>query len=195
MITGFRLSIGGAQEYLNVYADIACYGKIIGGGYPIGVVGFNKEINNHINNVKLPIRFGGTFSGNPLSMFAGNLVLNSLIKNKDIYEKINRLTKDLCDDINEFCKKFKFQMQFCYVGSFYRIIFTNKKITSMEERDKYELPNEQQNLFFAILKSNGLLVASNPLAFISELHTKSDIEKIKTIYKDSIMMFCTPIIT
>ena len=60
----------------------------------------------------------------------------------------------------------------------------------MEERDKYELPNQQQKLFFAILKSNGLLVASNPLAFISELHTKSDIEKIKTIYKDSIMMFC-----
>ena len=191
MITGFRLSIGGAQEYLNIHADIACYGKIIGGGYPIGVVGFNKEINSHINNVELPIRFGGTFSGNPLSMFAGNLVLNSLIKNKDMYDKINRLTKELCDDINEFCKSYKFQMRFCYVGSFYRIIFTNKKITSMEERDKYELPNQQQKLFFTILKNNGLLVASNPLAFISELHTKSDIEKIKKIYKESIMTFCT----
>ena len=131
MITGFRLSIGGAQEYLNIHADIACYGKIIGGGYPIGVVGFNKEINSHINNVELPIRFGGTFSGNPLSMFAGNLVLNSLIKNKDMYDKINRLTKELCDDINEFCKSYKFQMQFCYVGSFYRIIFTNKKIVEI----------------------------------------------------------------
>ena len=62
----------------------------------------------------------------------------------------------------------------------------------MEEREKNEMSKEYQKEFFGILKSNGLLVASNPLAFISELHTKSDIDKIKDIYKKSIRIFLTP---
>jgi len=190
MITGFRLALGGAQEYLNIYSDIACYGKIIGGGYPIGIIAINKEINDHIETVQPSIRFGGTFSGNPLSTYTGNLVLNYLIENKsDIYAKINNLTKRLCDKINEFSQVNNFSIQFCYVGSFYRIIFTDKNITSMEERKKYELNNIKQKQFYNILIENNLITAANPLSFISYKHTESDIDRISEIYKKSIINF------
>ena len=192
IITGFRLSIGGAQKYLNIYADITCYGKIIGGGFSIGIVGFTEYIKKCIEKATPSIRFGGTFSGNPLSMLGGYQTLLKLIKNKDIlYKKINILTEKLCNNINIFCSNNNYLIRFYFVGSFYRIIFTNIPINSMEERKKYELPLEKQNEFYKILKKNGILVAKNPLSFITYCHTDDDIEKIINMYKISIKCFFT----
>jgi glutamate-1-semialdehyde 2,1-aminomutase len=190
MITGFRMKVGGAQEYLNIYSDIVCYGKIISGGYAIGVVGYNKEISEHLKKVTPSVRLGGTFSGNPLSTFMGNLILNYLVDNKEkLYLKLDTLTKKLCDTINEFCKENNYSMRFYYASSFYRILFTDKDVVSMEERMKYELDRNKQNIFFNILKENNLLTAENPLSFISNKHNEQNIIEIIDIYKKSITKF------
>ena len=101
------------------------------------------------------------------------------------------MTKLLCDSINNFCKKNKYPIRFYYVGSFYRIIFTDKKIDSMKERKENELDFDDQKIFFKILKNNGLLTATNPLSFISYMHTDRDIVIITDIYKKSILEFLT----
>jgi glutamate-1-semialdehyde 2,1-aminomutase len=195
MISGFRMKVGGAQEYLNIYSDIVCYGKIISGGYAIGVVGFNKEISEHLKKVIPSVRLGGTFSGNPLSTFSGNLILNYLVNNKDeIYLKLDSLTKKLCDTINEFCKKNNYSMKFYYASSFYRILFTDKVIETMAERMKYELDRDKQIIFFNILKENNLLTAENPLSFISNKHNEENISEIIDIYQKSITEFFTKLL-
>jgi glutamate-1-semialdehyde 2,1-aminomutase len=192
MISGFRMAVGGAQEYLNIYSDIVCYGKIIGGGYAIGVVGYNKEISEHLKNVKPTVRFGGTFSGNPLSTFTGNLILNYLVDNKEkLYLKLDTLTKKLCDTINDFCKENNYAMRFYYASSFYRILFTDKYVETMEERAKHELDRSKQIKFFNILKVNKLLTAQNPLSFISNKHNEENVIEIIDIYKKSITKFFT----
>ena len=195
MISGFRMAVGGAQEYLNIHSDIVCYGKIIGGGYAIGVVGYNKEISEHLKKVTPPVRFGGTFSGNPLSTFTGNLILNYLVDNKEkLYLKLDTLTKKLCDTINDFCKENNYSMKFYYVSSFYRILFTDKYVETMEERAKYELDKNKQMLFFSILRENNLITAGNPLSFISDKHNEENIIEIIDIYKKSIKQFFTKIL-
>jgi glutamate-1-semialdehyde 2,1-aminomutase len=194
MISGFRMAVGGAQEYLNIHSDIVCYGKIIGGGYAIGVVGYNKEISEHLKNIKPTVRFGGTFSGNPLSTFTGNLILNYLVDNKEkLYLKLDTLTKKLCDTINDFCKENNYGMRFYYASSFYRILFTDKYVETMEERAKYELNRSKQIIFFNILKKNKLLTAQNPLSFISNKHNEENVNEIIDIYKKSITNFFTNI--
>jgi len=195
MITGFRMKVGGAQEYFNIYSDIVCYGKIIGGGYAMGVVGYNKEISEHLKKVIPSVRFGGTFSGNPLSTFMGNLILNYIVDNKEkLYLKLDTLTKKLCDTINEFCKENNYSMRFYYVSSFYRILFTDKDVVNMEERMKYELDRNKQKIFFNILKENNLLTAENPLSFISNKHNEENISEIIDIYQKSITEFFTKLL-
>ena len=186
MITGFRLSNGGAQEYSDVYADIACYGKVIGLGLPIGIIGFTNKIKKSIESAKPPIRFGGTFSGNPLSCKGGLLLLERINNDTNIYNKINSLTKKLCDKVNNYIKENKINMQIKYFGSMYRFIFTNKEINSLEDRKKYEVSNKFQLKFYEILKNNNVIVGSNPLCFISNSHTEEDIELLIDIYINSI---------
>ena len=178
IVTGFRLSPGGAQQLFNIYSDLSCYGKICGGGFPTGVVAVNKEIEQHILNVNPKIFLGGTFSGNPISSIAGNYVLNRLC---DLdYERINMLTKTLCDKVNEYCLKEDIPIRMYYFGSIYRFIFTDKKVTIMKERIKEELNGELQNKFFKLLKNNSVIVGYNPTCFMCFKHTEED---IKILYK------------
>ena len=90
VMTGFRLSAGGAQEYYNVVPDITTLGKIIGGGLPVGAYGGRKEIMDFLAP-NGPVYQAGTLSGNPLAMSAGLTVLNQL--NKELYQKLENISK------------------------------------------------------------------------------------------------------
>lgn len=186
MITGFRLNIKGGQGYTNIYPDITCYGKTIGFGFPIGIVAITEKIKKHINNVKPPIRFGGTFSGNPLSTYAGCLFIDEILKKEDLYEKINKFTEKLCNDLNKYSSDNNIPLKVYYVGSMYRFIFTKEKVESLEDCHKYELSIAAQNKYYEILKQNKLLIGKNPLSFISYLHTSQDISNIYNIYINSL---------
>jgi len=95
VITGFRVSFGGAQELYGVKADLTCLGKIIGGGFPIGAFGGKEEIMKLLAP-EGPVYQAGTFSGNPASVTAGLETLKAL-KNKKIYAKLEEKTKILCE--------------------------------------------------------------------------------------------------
>ena len=94
VITGFRLSFGGAAEYFNVIPDLVTYGKIIGGGMPVGAYGGRREIMEHVSPVG-NIYQAGTLSGNPIAMTAGIVTLKKLLEDKSVYDKINETGKDL----------------------------------------------------------------------------------------------------
>ncbi|NIU82786.1 MAG: aminotransferase class III-fold pyridoxal phosphate-dependent enzyme, partial [Candidatus Thorarchaeota archaeon] len=98
-ITGFRLALGGAQEYYGVEPDITVLGKILGGGFPIGAFCGSEEIFSLLDHRKYPkmddrSAHGGTFTGNPISTSAGNATLDHLMKNNTIKE-INRKGKKI----------------------------------------------------------------------------------------------------
>src|SRR5690606_30346641 len=87
VMTGFRLAPGGAQEYYNIKADIVCFGKVIGGGLPVGAFAANHEIMNHLAPLG-PVYQAGTLSGNPLAMAAGLEMLRALNKDRAIYQRL-----------------------------------------------------------------------------------------------------------
>ena len=94
VITGFRLCPGGAQEYFDVRADIVTFGKIIGGGMPVGAYGGRKEIMELVSPLG-GVYQAGTLSGNPIAMAAGIAQLTELKENKDIYLRIDRMAESL----------------------------------------------------------------------------------------------------
>ena len=111
VITGFRLALGGGQEYFNVKADIAVYGKVIGGGYPgAGAFGGRAEVMELLDQIKYPDPrtrsfHGGTFTGNPINMVAGHTLTNYLAKHRSIYEQANKLWEQTRREIDKTCKE------------------------------------------------------------------------------------------
>ena len=99
-MTGFRLAAGGAQKYFGIDADLVTYGKVIGGGLPVGAFGGKKEIMEHIAPLG-NVYQAGTLSGNPIAMIAGFTMLNELKNNPSIYTELDqkgaRIEKSLND--------------------------------------------------------------------------------------------------
>lgn len=98
VMTGFRLAAGGAQQLYNIKADLVTYGKIIGGGLPVGAFGGRKEIMQHIAPLG-NVYQAGTLSGNPIAMIAGYTLLKELKDNPSIYSTLETTTKQLADGI------------------------------------------------------------------------------------------------
>src|SRR6056300_2106534 len=93
-MTGFRLAAGGAQEVLDVPADIVCFGKVIGGGLPVGAFAAKKEIMKHLAP-EGPVYQAGTLSGNPLAMASGLAMLQALDADPQIYTRLAEKTERL----------------------------------------------------------------------------------------------------
>ena len=98
VMTGFRLAPGGAQELLDIRADIVTYGKVIGGGLPVGAFGARKEIMSHLAP-EGPVYQAGTLSGNPLAMSAGYTTLSILNESPELYQRLNQKTTYLKDQM------------------------------------------------------------------------------------------------
>jgi glutamate-1-semialdehyde 2,1-aminomutase len=101
VMTGFRVSLGGAQNLFGVTPDITCLGKIIGGGLPVGAYGGSREVMDNISPVGA-IYQAGTLSGNPLAMAAGNAMLN-LLSESNVYGLLEKKSKKLCDGLQKMC--------------------------------------------------------------------------------------------
>ena len=131
VMTGFRLSRGGAQELLGVKPDLTTFGKIIGGGMPVGAYGGSKEIMNHIAPAG-PIYQAGTLSGNPVAMAAGLAVLNKLNDDPAIYHAFERttqaITKGIAAILDQMGKKYHINS----IGSMYSLFFTDQKVIDFE---------------------------------------------------------------
>lgn len=182
VVTGFRVALGGCQEYYGVEADIATYGKTLGGGLPIGLVAGSKEVMSVVkgNGHKKPVFMGGTFSANPLVMHVAKTLLLYLMENREtVYAHLNENGQYIRDTINEFCVINDIPVRMTGIGSMFRLIFTDKTISSRRERDRYEIDDTLQELFCSYLRfEKGVHISSNRILFLSTAHKKEHIGKI-----------------
>ena len=178
VMTGFRLSSKGGSGIFDIEPDIVTYGKVLGGGFPIGAVGGRTDIMK-IQNVF----YGGTFSANPLSMYAAKLILETIISKKYIqYDKLNYAGKLFRDELNSFFTKEGKQMRVIGCGPINRIIFTDKFIKNRKDRDAFEPINAQRE-FSRKLKEQGVFVNGNGLYHFSMSHTPEVINQLINIIK------------
>ena len=178
VMTGFRLSAKGGAGIFNVRPDIVTYGKVLGGGFPIGAVGGKTEIMKTKN-----VFYGGTFSANPLSMYAAGVILEAIVSTKDInYEKLNNAGKLFRNELNDFFTEQALKTRAIGCGSINRIIFTDKFIRNRKERDEFE-PSDAQKIFSEKLKRFGVFVHGNGLYHFSMAHTPEIITELINIIK------------
>ena len=131
VMTGFRLSLGGAQELYNVLPDMTTLGKIIGGGLPVGAYGGKKEIMDFVSPAG-PVYQAGTLSGNPLAMAAGLAMLKQLKRNPAVYETINRSGTLIADELRKQLRSAGVKGSVNQVGSMFTLFFSDKSVTDFD---------------------------------------------------------------
>ena len=173
VMTGFRLSEKGGAGIFDIRPDIVTYGKALGGGFPIGVVGGKPEVMQTKG-----VFYGGTFSANPLSMYAAKLMLETIIDKKYIdYEKLNKAGKTFRNKLNKFFTENNKQIRAIGCGPINRLIFTDKFIKNRKDRDLYE-PKNGQTVFSEKLKDFGVFVNGNGLYHFSMSHTLKIVKEL-----------------
>jgi len=177
VITGFRLSLGGAQEYFGITPDLSCFGKIIGGGLPVGAFGGKRDIMDHLAP-EGPVYQAGTLSGNPLAMIAGIRTLEEL-KKPGVYESLREKTEKLSKGLKEAAKKAGIYEKLCFkqIESISIVYFTNKNVKNYQ--DALTSNTKAYALFFREMLKMGIYLAPSQfeVAFMSTAHTQEDIEK------------------
>ena len=179
VISGFRISLGGAQEVFGITSDLTVLGKIIGGGYPVGGFGGKKEIMDLISPVG-NVYHAGTLSGNPISVAAGIETISILKKNTEIYENINTKTENLVNQINELIKKYSIPASVNHFGSLFTIFFSKEKVDTLEKAISSN--DEFYSIYFDTMLKNGIIVPPSKYEahFISYVHNNEDMEKFLT---------------
>ena len=179
VISGFRISLGGAQEVFGITPDLTVLGKIIGGGYPVGGFGGKKEIMNLISPVG-NVYHAGTLSGNPISVAAGIETISILKKNTEIYENIDTKTGNLVNQINELIKKYSIPASVNHFGSLFTIFFSKEKVDTLEKAISSN--DEFYSIYFNTMLENGIIVPPSKYEahFISYVHNNEDMEKFLT---------------
>jgi len=160
VMTGFRLAKGGAQELFNINADIVCFGKVIGGGLPVGAFAARNEIMNYLAPVG-PVYQAGTLSGNPLAMAAGLAMLNELNDNSEIFNRLAEKTEYLHNGIAKVLNENNITYTINRVGSMISVHFDDSKVVDFETAKKGN--NETFKAFFHGMLNEGVYIA--PSAF------------------------------
>lgn len=182
VITGFRLSNGGAQKYFGINPDLTTMGKIIGGGLPVGAYGGKKEIMDMISPAG-PVYQAGTLSGNPLAVAAGLKTLEKL-SDDNFYKKLKEKSEILWNGFRENQKKLGLNYAFNTIESLSCTFFTEGKVESYSDAVKSDVKKYAK--FFHNMLSRGVAIAPAQFEamFVSIAHTDEDIEKtIKAHYE------------
>lgn len=180
VITGFRLAMGGAQQYFGVTADLVTYGKIIGGGMPVGAYGGRREIMECISPLG-NVYQAGTLSGNPLAMAAGLATLTYLDEHREVYTNISRLAKRLSDGLSDLTNN-----TVNMIGSLVCMFMTDIPVTDYESAIKSDT-GAYTTLFNGLL-SRGVYTAPAQFEalFLSNAHTDEDIDMTIEIYREAV---------
>jgi glutamate-1-semialdehyde 2,1-aminomutase len=131
VMTGFRLSKGGAQEHFGVTPDLTTMGKIIGGGMPVGAYGGKKEIMDYVSPAG-PVYQAGTLSGNPIAMAAGMAMLTHLNENPSVYQYLQERGEQLMKGMNDTLSKLGLNYTTNHLGSMFSMFFTDKEVYDFE---------------------------------------------------------------
>lgn len=175
VMTGFRLARGGAQELYGVKADIVTFGKVIGGGLPVGAFAGRAEIMNYLAPIG-PVYQAGTLSGNPLAMAAGLAMLKELNNNQSIFESINKKTEYLHKGLEKALSAEGVKFTINRLGSMISVHFSENPVTDFDSAA--EANNELFKKFFHGMLDEGVYIAPSAFEtwFICEALSYSDLD-------------------
>jgi glutamate-1-semialdehyde 2,1-aminomutase len=185
VMTGFRLSGGGAQQVLGIRPDLTTFGKIIGGGLPVGAYGGRRDIMKSVSP-EGPVYQAGTLSGNPLAMAAGLAQLRILDRQKSIYKRLEKLGRILEDGINGNLAKLGLDYKLNRAGSMFTLFFTGEGVSDFNSALKCD--TDKFAAYFGEMLKRGIYLPPSQFeaAFISAAHTERDIEKTIAANYDSL---------
>ena len=174
VITGFRIAEGGAQEYFGVTPDLVTFGKILGGGFPIGALAGKKELMEMIAPAGTVYQ-AGTFNGNPVSITAGLAMLNQL--NDDFYAESKRKGKMIRTGIQDILSDNNLNFKIAGLSSMFQLYFTDKEVYDYSSAKSAD--TEKFNRYFQTLLKNGVFIPPSQFecCFISSMHDEEDIQK------------------
>ena len=177
VITGFRLSAGGAQRHYGVHADLVTYGKIIGGGMPVGAYAGSRKLMEQVSPLGAVYQ-AGTLSGNPVAMAAGLAQLEILENNPDIYTALERKGKRLQEGLQEIFRKAKVPAQVNRAGSILTVFFSKTPVTGYDQARACDL--ERFAKWYRGLLEHGIYAAPSQFEamFLSTAHQEEDIDAI-----------------
>ena len=181
-MTGFRSKFGGAQDLLDVEADITCLGKVVGGGFPVGAYGARAEIMNMVAPLG-PVYQAGTLSGNPIAMAAGIATLK-VLKKQNPYAKFDETAEKLEKMLLGAAKIHDVALQVNRFGSMVNPFFTNKEV--MNFADAQTCDTKKFGVFFWELIRQGVSVPPSQFEawFLTSALSEKDLEKTnKAIHK------------
>lgn len=175
VITGFRLGAGGAQDYFGVRADIVTFGKIIGGGMPVGAYCGSRKLMEHVAPCGAVYQ-AGTLSGNPVAMAAGLVQLGYLKENPQIYTQIETYAKNLADAMRQAAQDAGIPMAVNQIGSLVCPFFTPTAVTSFVDAKGSDVGRYAQ--YFAGMLDQGIALAPAQFEamFVSTAHTQADFD-------------------
>jgi len=176
VMTGFRLAKGGAQELFNVTADIVCFGKVIGGGLPVGAFAARTEIMDYLAPVG-PVYQAGTLSGNPLAMAAGLAMLQAINNDAELFNRLEAKTAYLEDGIRKALTANNKTFTVNRVGSMISIFFCENKVENYEDASKADTPEFKK--FFHDLLERGIYIAPSSYEtwFITDALSYEDLDE------------------
>lgn len=175
VMTGFRLSKGGAQELFDVVADIVCFGKVIGGGLPVGAFAARNEIMNYLAPIG-PVYQAGTLSGNPLAMAAGKAMLEALNNDAEIFNRLEEKTAYLHQGIQKVLTENNIEFTINRVGSMISVHFDKNPVFDFQTAKNGD--NETFKKFFHGLLNEGIYIAPSAYEtwFITDALTYEDLD-------------------
>ncbi len=176
VMTGFRLSAGGAQQTLKIDADLVTYGKVIGAGLPVGAFGGRKEIMECIAPIG-NVYQAGTLSGNPVAMIAGYTLLNELKNNPSIYAELNNKTLLLKEQMEDVFRQNNTEVQINHMGSMISVHFTSEPVIDFASSARSSL--ERFRAFFHHMLRSGIYLPPSAFEswFLNNAISEGDLNK------------------
>jgi glutamate-1-semialdehyde 2,1-aminomutase len=173
VISGFRVGFEGAAGYYGIQPDIITYGKIIGGGMPVGAYAASSEIMSNIAP-EGPVYQAGTLSANPVAMAAGYAACKQLIE-ENFYENMEAKTKKFVNDIQSHCDEKNYEVNIVTIGSIFWITFTKDRITRADQIDSASM--EKFKVLHHELLQRGIYLGPSgyEVGFVSAAHSEADL--------------------
>jgi glutamate-1-semialdehyde 2,1-aminomutase len=186
VMTGFRLAAGGAQERLNIRADLVTYGKVIGGGLPVGAFGGRRDIMEHIAPLG-NVYQAGTLSGNPIAMIAGYTTLRTLRDNPGIYQELDEKTAYLAEGLRRVFDAWGQPYKINTIGSMLSIHFSNHTVVDFASASSAN--NARFSQFFHAMLRKGIYLPPSAFEswFLNNALTKDDLDQTIRSAEESLL--------
>jgi glutamate-1-semialdehyde 2,1-aminomutase len=177
IITGFRLAIGGAQEYYQVTPDLVTLGKVLGGGFPISAIAGKRKIMEHFSPIG-KVYQAGTFSGNAISVAAAIETINELKQKKsNFYNSLEKFVSDLTNNLRDFINKNEMKVQINNIASMFTVFFTDITVTNSDGARSGD--NTKFMKFHSELMKRGVFFPPSQFesCFVTASHNQEDLNK------------------